>query len=110
MPNLPDQTWKDDCTSNYNVMRLFTHYHASFQYQVGRLDSEVPAAIRLSGDHILEEHCYFENTDGRVVIICMPESVTVRQLFHSCGSITYEYTLVFKRKADSARAGNLCFK
>ncbi|KAJ7667510.1 kinesin-like protein [Mycena polygramma] len=28
---------------------------------VGRLDSEKPAAIRLSGDNILEEHCYFEN-------------------------------------------------
>ncbi|KAF8164906.1 kinesin-like protein [Crassisporium funariophilum] len=43
---------------------------------VGRLDSEVPAAIRLSGDNILEEHCYFENTDGKVVIVCMPDSVT----------------------------------
>ncbi|KAJ7929078.1 kinesin-like protein [Mycena leptocephala] len=43
---------------------------------VGRLDSEKPAAIRLSGDNILEEHCYFENTEGKVVIHCMPDSVT----------------------------------
>ncbi|KAJ4472001.1 kinesin-like protein [Lentinula aciculospora] len=43
---------------------------------VGRLDSNKPAAIRLSGDNILEEHCYFENTDGKVFIHCLPESVT----------------------------------
>ncbi|KAF8211660.1 kinesin-like protein [Mycena galopus ATCC 62051] len=43
---------------------------------VGRLDSEKPAAIRLSGDNILEEHCYFENNEGKVVIHCMPDSVT----------------------------------
>ncbi|KDR74515.1 hypothetical protein GALMADRAFT_70915 [Galerina marginata CBS 339.88] len=43
---------------------------------IGRLDSDVPAAIRLSGDNILEEHCYFDNTDGKVVIVCMPNSVT----------------------------------
>ncbi|KIM45780.1 hypothetical protein M413DRAFT_440818 [Hebeloma cylindrosporum] len=43
---------------------------------IGRLDSEVPAAIRLSGDNILEEHCYLENNDGKVTIVCMPNSVT----------------------------------
>ncbi|KAF5372014.1 hypothetical protein D9615_008057 [Tricholomella constricta] len=43
---------------------------------VGRLDSEKPAAIRLSGDNILEEHCYFDNTDGKVVIQCLPDSIT----------------------------------
>ncbi|KAF9057317.1 kinesin-like protein [Panaeolus papilionaceus] len=43
---------------------------------VGRLDSERPAAIRLSGENILEEHCYFENNEGKVVLICMPDSVT----------------------------------
>ncbi|KAJ7727890.1 kinesin-like protein [Mycena metata] len=47
---------------------------------VGRLDSEKPAAIRLSGDNILEEHCYFENTEGKVVIHCMPDSVTPYKL------------------------------
>ncbi|KAG6885494.1 hypothetical protein C0993_001101 [Termitomyces sp. T159_Od127] len=43
---------------------------------VGRLDSEKPAAIRLSGDNILEEHCHFDNTDGKVTIQCLPESIT----------------------------------
>ncbi|KAF5390500.1 hypothetical protein D9757_005222 [Collybiopsis confluens] len=43
---------------------------------VGRLDSDKPAAILLSGDNILEEHCYFENTDGKVVIHCLPDSMT----------------------------------
>ncbi|KAK7471223.1 hypothetical protein VKT23_002632 [Stygiomarasmius scandens] len=46
------------------------------QTMVGRLDSKKPAAIRLSGDKILEEHCYFENTDGKVLLHCMPDSVT----------------------------------
>ncbi|KAF9076708.1 kinesin-like protein [Rhodocollybia butyracea] len=43
---------------------------------VGRLDSNKPAAIRLSGDNILEEHCYFENNESKVVIHCLPGSVT----------------------------------
>ncbi|KAF9480826.1 kinesin-like protein [Pholiota conissans] len=43
---------------------------------IGRLDSDKPAAIRLSGDNILEEHCHFENTDGKVTIVSMPDSVT----------------------------------
>ncbi|KAG5639336.1 hypothetical protein H0H81_004057 [Sphagnurus paluster] len=43
---------------------------------VGRLDSDKPAAIRLSGDNILEEHCYFENNDSKVVIHCLPNSIT----------------------------------
>lgn len=41
------------------------------------MDSEKPAAIRLSGDKILEEHCYFDNTDGKVTLECMPDSITV---------------------------------
>jgi hypothetical protein len=45
---------------------------------VGRLDSTKPAAIRLSGESILDEHCYFENTDGRVVLYAMSGSNTVR--------------------------------
>jgi kinesin family protein 1 len=36
-----------------------------------------PAAIRLSGDNILEEHCYFDNSDGKVTIHCLQNSVTV---------------------------------
>ncbi|KAK0447936.1 kinesin-like protein [Armillaria borealis] len=43
---------------------------------VGRLEGEKPAAIRLSGDNILEEHCYFDNSDGKVFIYCMPDSAT----------------------------------
>lgn len=41
------------------------------------MDSDKPAAIRLSGENILEEHCYFENSDGKVVIQCPPDSATV---------------------------------
>ncbi|KZT12686.1 kinesin-domain-containing protein [Laetiporus sulphureus 93-53] len=43
---------------------------------IGRLDSEKPAAIRLSGESIAEEHCYFENTDGKVMLYAMPDGVT----------------------------------
>ncbi|ESK87954.1 kinesin family protein [Moniliophthora roreri MCA 2997] len=43
---------------------------------VGRMDSVKPAAIRLSGDNILEDHCFFENTDGKVMLHALPDSVT----------------------------------
>ncbi|KIJ19791.1 hypothetical protein PAXINDRAFT_166017 [Paxillus involutus ATCC 200175] len=43
---------------------------------VGRMDSEKPAAIRLSGDNISEEHCAFENNDGKVTLHAMADSVT----------------------------------
>ncbi|KAI0075401.1 kinesin-domain-containing protein [Panus rudis PR-1116 ss-1] len=43
---------------------------------VGRLDSEKPAAIRLSGESIVEEHCYFENNDGKVTLHTLPDAVT----------------------------------
>ncbi|KAG6375014.1 hypothetical protein JVT61DRAFT_3793 [Boletus reticuloceps] len=43
---------------------------------VGRLDSEKQAAIRLSGDNISEEHCAFENVDGKVTLHVMPDSAT----------------------------------
>ncbi|GLB33311.1 putative TRAFAC class myosin-kinesin ATPase superfamily protein [Lyophyllum shimeji] len=43
---------------------------------VGRMDNDKPAAIRLSGDNILEEHCYFENNEGKVTIQCLPDSIT----------------------------------
>lgn len=45
--------------------------------QVGHLDSQKPVAIRLSGGSIIEEHCYFENNDGKVTLHAMPDSVTV---------------------------------
>ena len=46
--------------------------------QVGHSDSQKPVAIRLSGETILEEHCYFDNKDGKVMLYAMPDSVTVR--------------------------------
>ncbi|EPQ59721.1 kinesin-like protein [Gloeophyllum trabeum ATCC 11539] len=46
------------------------------QTMVGRMDSAKPAAIRLSGENILEEHCYFENNDGKVTLHGLPDAVT----------------------------------
>ncbi|KAI0346933.1 kinesin-domain-containing protein [Trametopsis cervina] len=46
------------------------------QTLIGRLDSDKPAAIRLSGDSIKEDHCYFENNDGKVTLHAMPDAVT----------------------------------
>ncbi|KAI0922064.1 hypothetical protein AcV5_000508 [Taiwanofungus camphoratus] len=43
---------------------------------IGRLDSKKSASIRLSGESIAEEHCYFENTDGKVTLHAMPDAVT----------------------------------
>jgi hypothetical protein len=42
------------------------------------MDSEKAVHIPLSGDNILEEHCYFENTDGKVTLHALPEAITVR--------------------------------
>ena len=46
--------------------------------KVGRMDSEKAVHIRLSGDNILEEHCYLENTDGKVTLHALPDAITVR--------------------------------
>jgi len=46
--------------------------------QVGHSNSQKPVAIRLSGETILDEHCYFDNKDGKVMLHAMPDSVTVR--------------------------------
>ena len=46
--------------------------------QVGHVDSKKPVVIRLSGKTIREEHCYFDNKDGKVTLHAMPDSVTVR--------------------------------
>ena len=43
---------------------------------VGRLDSK-PAAIRLSGESILEEHCILDNDSGVVTLTVPPNSKTV---------------------------------
>ncbi|KAI0643632.1 kinesin-domain-containing protein [Trametes meyenii] len=43
---------------------------------VGRLDSDKAVTIKLSGESIGEEHCYFENNDGKVTLHAMPNAVT----------------------------------
>lgn len=42
------------------------------------MDSDKPAAIRLSGNNILEEHCWFEHSGTRVTLTAAPDSITVR--------------------------------
>lgn len=70
------------------------------------MDSEKPAAIRLSGDNILEEHCYFENTDGKVIIQCLPNSVTVRFACSKENSILIPLE-VPQRKTNYRRTGDV---
>ncbi|KAG6806973.1 hypothetical protein H0H93_002147, partial [Arthromyces matolae] len=68
---------------------------------VGRLDSEKPAAIRLSGDNILEEHCHFDHTDGRVTIQSLPDSITFlngKQLVPGT-VITMSFVLTIQKKS-----------
>jgi kinesin family member 1 len=43
------------------------------------MDGDKPASIRLSGDKILEEHCYLDNDNGVVTIQAPAESLTVRR-------------------------------
>jgi kinesin family protein 1 len=43
---------------------------------VGCLDSDKGAAIKLSGDNILEEHCIFDNVDNKVNLTSFANSVT----------------------------------
>ena len=50
---------------------------SNLHFQVGRLDSEKAVHIRLSGDNILEEHCHFENMDGKVTLHALPDAITV---------------------------------
>ncbi len=42
------------------------------------MDSEKAVHICLSGDNILEEHCHFENTDGKVTLHTLSDAITVR--------------------------------
>lgn len=65
------------CTSAVHTVEV---YIEAFFFQVGCMDSKKAAAIRLSGNNILEEHCYFENNEGKVVIQSLPDSVTVRSI------------------------------
>ncbi|GBC06139.1 hypothetical protein RclHR1_06640017 [Rhizophagus clarus] len=45
--------------------------------RVGRLESESHADIRLSGENILDEHCYFENVEGIVTLHPHEDSTTM---------------------------------
>ena len=49
---------------------------------VGRLDSDKPATIKLSGASIAEEHCWFENNDGKVTLHANADAVTVWLFVH----------------------------
>ncbi|KAG8881779.1 kinesin-like protein Klp8 [Tulasnella sp. 331] len=44
---------------------------------VGRMGGEKPAAIRLSGNNILDDHCHFENVAGAVTITATADSITL---------------------------------
>ncbi|QRV87289.1 kinesin motor domain protein [Ceratobasidium sp. AG-Ba] len=44
---------------------------------VGRVDSSKAPTIRLTGDNIKEEHCWFENNDGVVTLHGTPDSITL---------------------------------
>ncbi|KAH8797988.1 kinesin-like protein [Flagelloscypha sp. PMI_526] len=43
---------------------------------VGKVGSAT-ASIKLSGDQISDEHCYFENVDGKVTMFAMPDAHTL---------------------------------
>lgn len=58
---------------------------------MGRLDSSKLSSVRLSGESILDEHCYFENMDGKVVLYAMPGSNTVRGRRFYKIALTYLY-------------------
>ncbi|CAG8485825.1 15941_t:CDS:10, partial [Acaulospora colombiana] len=45
--------------------------------RVGRLESEEQTEIRLSGENILDEHCFFENIDGKVTLHPRPDCITM---------------------------------
>jgi len=45
--------------------------------QVGRLESSLPADIRLSGSNIHDEHCYFENNNSNVTLYPGKSSMTM---------------------------------
>ena len=48
---------------------------------VGGMETDKQVQIRLSGENILDEHCYFENKDGKVTLHAFPNAKTVRSPF-----------------------------
>ena len=78
--------------------------------EVGRLDSEKPAAIRLSGESIGEEHCYFENNDGKVTLYAMSDAVTVRGFDVPRPDSTNRSGSVLERSTNHCWSGMVLFK
>lgn len=80
MFDIPTQAGRND---GNNFLVIKGYIAADFWIrQVGHVDSQKPVAIRLSGETILEEHCYFDNKDGRVMLYAIQDSVTVRGVLH----------------------------
>lgn len=46
---------------------------------VGGMETDKVVQIRLSGESILDEHCFFENKDGKVTLHALPGAKTVRK-------------------------------
>ena len=89
-----------------NVMEILQHNEASATASTlngaipeQKADSEKPAAIRLTGENILEEHCYFDNVDGKVTLHALPNSVTVC-FVHTTSVDDSIFSLVFERQAN----------
>lgn len=76
-------------------------YSVNF-FQVGGVGGEGAAIIRLSGGNILEEHCSFDNADGKVTLTCTPDSATVcfPTTIDRDGLTNTFFSLVLERKAD----------
>lgn len=61
-----------------HLLRYIADQIKSGRTTVGNIDSEMPADIRLSGDNILPEHCYFESAaDGKVTLHSLPNGTTM---------------------------------
>lgn len=108
MSHLPAQTGEDDGTFLNDLMLLRSPPDYPLP-QVGRMDSDKAAHIRLSGENILEEHCHFENNDGKVTLHALGDGATVS--YHS-GSLfglaahPISPILVPERQTDCAGSGN----
>lgn len=70
---------------------------------MGRLDSDKPAAIRLSGENILEEHCYIDNENGIVTLQAPADSITVGFILLPFYLSAQKNPLVFEREASRSQ-------
>ena len=91
MLDLPAEAWEDPCAYLDSFVQGKIRLNDQCpRNQAGRLDGEVPAVIRLSGENIRKEHCYFENNDGKVTLTSLQDSVTVRVLYYVfCGILLF---------------------